>query len=103
MEDIYKKLGGLLLEKLNDFYEKGIEISEALQITVTNTNRESLIYGISFAKIRDAYYIIGSCYGGGHEFIELIEDIDIDDLDENYLASTIKTDFITCNIRLIAI
>ena len=74
MERNYNELEENLQIIFDAFINGDTDKSKEITITILDELGTELVYGFSFVKMHDANYLIGSCYGGGNEFIEWIDD-----------------------------
>lgn len=74
MEKVYNELEENLQIVFDEFIKSSSNMSNEIEATITDELGTELAYGFSFTRIHDAIYLIGSCYGGGNEFIEWIDE-----------------------------
>lgn len=74
MERNYNELEESLQVVFGGFTQGENDKSEEITTTVIDELGTELVYGFSFVRVHDANYLIGSCYGGGYEFLECIDE-----------------------------
>jgi hypothetical protein len=74
MERVYNELEENLQIVFSNYLQRESDTSEEIRVTLIDKLGTELIYGFSFIRIHDANHLIGSCYGGGYEFIEWIDE-----------------------------
>jgi hypothetical protein len=84
MQKEYLELGKQLKNQLQDTIAD-CEGIDQIQVEVINEIGDSLIYGLSIVELHGAYYLFGSTFGGGFEFIELIEEDEPEEVLSDYV------------------